>query len=693
MKSKLKAIKKVFALTLSAIIAVSSFSVISYADDDDDYESLVEFDDDETTDKKNEKKEKSSSKKEENEEYDDVLEMRGRYYEEETQPVTEEAIVITEAEDDYVRNREDYVYDDEYETEEETEKVTEKATEKETEKATEKETEKATIKETESETTTEGEIYWFNDSEPDVLEINLNITKGNSVNGAFYTSYLPTTYSWNSSDESIVKVNSNGNIVGADRGIATIYAVSENEVIIFTVSVSYDSSSSSSSGVRDRAITIYKNDRVDLSKYVSLPYYAYRWYSNNASIASVTEYGILRGEKVSDTVVYADADGVDNDYVFYVKVKESSSKSSSKNDYYDRKFTIYMDDKDSVSVSEYLEKDPSKYSWEVNDSKVAKVTKSSGTIKGVGYGNTTVRAIGSRDYYFNVKVGRYYDNCSIDIKADESFDLKKYLDDPSDYTYSYLDSSIAKVKDGKIVGLKKGVTYVVCDNKHSSEIVQVMVEVKGKAAGGSSSQAQQTTEKTTETTTVSNNGNVSSAQTGGFRDISHRAWAVSAINNMAAKGYINGRNAETFAPDESCSKADFTIVLTKMIGIEDKPYTGGFDDVDGDEYYAKYVNVAREYGLCAGVNNNRFNPKTAITREEIMYMVYKGLVYSGRTLDTDTAVLAVYGDALNVDDQYKEAVAALLNEGIVTGVSDTSLDPDANITRAQMAVLLNNLGF
>ena len=161
---------------------------------------------------------------------------------------------------------------------------------------------------------------------------------------------------------------------------------------------------------------------------------------------------------------------------------------------------------------------------------------------------------------------------------------------------------------------------------------------------------------------------------------------------MAAKGYINGRSADIFAPDDNCSKADFTIVLTKMLGIENDNYEGGFDDVSGGEYYAKYVNVARQYGICAGVKNNTFNPRSAITREEVMYMVYMGLKLKGRDLDTDTSALSTYSDAYKVDSDYKVAVAALLNEGIVAGVSDTEIDPKATITRAQMAVLLNNLG-
>ena len=161
---------------------------------------------------------------------------------------------------------------------------------------------------------------------------------------------------------------------------------------------------------------------------------------------------------------------------------------------------------------------------------------------------------------------------------------------------------------------------------------------------------------------------------------------------MAAKGYINGRSNTVFAPDDQCSKADFTIVLTKMLGIENDDYSGGFDDVTSDKYYAKYVNVARSHGICAGVSNNNFKPQDAITREEVMYMVYKGLELKGRNLDTDTSALGAYSDSSRIDSDYRAAVAALLNDGIVSGVSATEIDPKATITRAQMAVLLNNIG-
>ncbi|MDO5389423.1 MAG: S-layer homology domain-containing protein, partial [Clostridia bacterium] len=77
--------------------------------------------------------------------------------------------------------------------------------------------------------------------------------------------------------------------------------------------------------------------------------------------------------------------------------------------------------------------------------------------------------------------------------------------------------------------------------------------------------------------------------------------------------------------------------------------------------------------------------------EEMMVMVYKGLVKVSGELNTDTSVLSQYTDASKIAEENKEAVAALINSGAISGTSDTTLEPDAEITRAQMAVIMNNV--
>ena len=493
-------------------------------------------------------------------------------------------------------------------------------------------------------------------------------------------------YKWTSSKSSVAEISSAGKLNALKAGTTTIkaspYSIGTEYVFYITVN--------SNSSATTKNVSMYVDDSKDLSGYVSGSASNYDWVSSDKSIVTVSSSGKVTAKKKGSAEVTVYKSGrTDEAYIFYITVKSSSSSSSSSSSY-NEKYTIYMGKDDSVDISDYIAKSSSSYDWETSDKEVCKVSGSK--LKAVDSGSATIKALGSKNYRFDVKVNKAYDNYAVSVKVDGTLDLEKYLDDAvSKYNISYYTTGIAKVKNGELVGQKNGTTYVIFENKNSSEIVQLMVTVSGTASTAKTTTAEEKTEATTsEPVTSAPSGN--NAPDKGFKDISHRQWAVNAINNMAAKGYINGRNATVFAPDDNCSKADFTIVLTKMLGIENDDYSGGFDDVSSDKYYAKYVNAARQHGICAGVVNNTFKPQSAITREEVMYMVYMGLKLKGRDLDTDTTVLSAYSDAYKVDGDYRVAVAALLNEGIISGVSDTEVDPTSTITRAQMAVLLNNIG-
>ncbi|MBQ9605439.1 MAG: Ig-like domain-containing protein, partial [Firmicutes bacterium] len=453
---------------------------------------------------------------------------------------------------------------------------------------------------------TKGTSYVFNvtvegggSSKTSEKELTYNVGDINYLTS--YIGYDASDYKWTSSNSSVADISSSGKIVANKAGNATIKAVpyDVSTEYVFYVTVKDNSS------VEKQNISMYVDNTKDLSGYVSGSARNYDWTSDDKSIATVSSSGVVTANKKGTVKIYVYESGRSNEkYIFTVTVNSSSSSSSSSS--YSEKYTIYMGRDDSVDISDYLAKSASNYDWETSDREVCKVSGSK--LKAVDTGSATIKALGSKNYRFDVKVNKAYSNYAVSVKVDGTLDLDRYLDDAvSKYDISYFDTGIAKVKNDVLVGQKKGTTYVIFENKRTNEIVQLMVSVSGTAA---------TTEKPTEATTSEP---VTSAPSGntvpdkGFKDISHRQWAVNAINNMAAKGYINGRSATVFAPDDNCSKADFTIVLTKMLGIENDDYTGGFDDVASSKYYAKYVNVARQYGICAGVSGNSFKPETSIT--------------------------------------------------------------------------------
>ena len=247
-----------------------------------------------------------------------------------------------------------------------------------------------------------------------------------------------------------------------------------------------------------------------------------------------------------------------------------------------------------------------------------------------------------------------------------------------------------------------GTSYIICDGNRES--IQIIVKVSGTVSNNVSKNT--TTNKTNSTsknnTTNATNKTEEKKETAPstpvvtntsatFNDISERAWAVPAIEKMASKNFIVGKEKGKFAPDEKCTRADFTIVPTKMLGVDNEtPDSSAYSDVDSEAYFSKYVGVAKKLNITAGESNNNFFPKNNITREEVMAMVYKALAYKGVSMNNDTSILNSYVDASQIAPEYKEAVAGLLSIKAVNGTSDNTIDPKASITRAQMAVLMNN---
>lgn len=184
------------------------------------------------------------------------------------------------------------------------------------------------------------------------------------------------------------------------------------------------------------------------------------------------------------------------------------------------------------------------------------------------------------------------------------------------------------------------------------------------------------------TSTPGTGGTISA---GNFTDITNH-WAKDAIAFVVTRGLFNGTSSTAFSPDASMTRGMFVTVLARLDGKESYTGTSPFTDVPSTAYFAAGAAWASANNIVKGVGNNRFEPNSNITREQICVMLNNYATYAGKTLPSGTTVTAV--DSAKVSAWAKDAVDAMMKAGIVNGKPGNLIDPQGLATRAEVATML-----
>ena len=168
-----------------------------------------------------------------------------------------------------------------------------------------------------------------------------------------------------------------------------------------------------------------------------------------------------------------------------------------------------------------------------------------------------------------------------------------------------------------------------------------------------------------------------------FIDIAPDAWYKDAVQYAYDNGLMTGTSATTFEPEATTTRAMIVSILARLEGVE-SAQAAGFADVD-DEWYATAVNWAANVGVVNGYEDNTFRPNTAITREQLAAILMNYAAYKGEDV-SNRASLATYTDQPST--WAEEAMSWAVAEGLISGVTADTLQPQGAATRAQVAAIL-----
>ena len=180
-----------------------------------------------------------------------------------------------------------------------------------------------------------------------------------------------------------------------------------------------------------------------------------------------------------------------------------------------------------------------------------------------------------------------------------------------------------------------------------------------------------------------------------FADM-QKHWASTYTTPLNDKGIISGVTANgktNFLPDQKITRGDFALMTANWLGLDlsryanvSLPYADAASIPKWDENAVKalYAEGIMQ-GSKAGDGSLRANAKASITRAEAMTIL-------GRILPQGypQASLTAFSDAASVPSWSKDYVATLVELKVVGG-SNGKLDPNASVTRAEVAKMLFTL--
>ena len=176
-----------------------------------------------------------------------------------------------------------------------------------------------------------------------------------------------------------------------------------------------------------------------------------------------------------------------------------------------------------------------------------------------------------------------------------------------------------------------------------------------------------------------------------FDDI-RLSWAKADIEALASRFIINGTSETTFSPDANITRAEYTAILMRALGMPENEDAAkeAFSDVAADAWYAGVVGAALESGLITGYADGTFQPERSITRQEVAVLLSRAMAFAEKPMDVNNAqskLSTAFKDGTK-DVWNAEALVSMVEANIMRGTPEGEIRAASPATRAEVTAMI-----
>ena len=106
------------------------------------------------------------------------------------------------------------------------------------------------------------------------------------------------------------------------------------------------------------------------------------------------------------------------------------------------------------------------------------------------------------------------------------------------------------------------------------------------------------------------------------------------------------------------------------------------------DWYRNAVAWGYNNGIITGLSETLFGPDDDLTREQLASILFRYTQYKGYDLSYSAADIETYSDFESVSEYADDAMMWAVSHNIITGITETTLQPQSSATRAQVAQMV-----
>lgn len=175
-----------------------------------------------------------------------------------------------------------------------------------------------------------------------------------------------------------------------------------------------------------------------------------------------------------------------------------------------------------------------------------------------------------------------------------------------------------------------------------------------------------------------------------FNDVNETHLHYQAIEFLKNEGIINGYADGSFKPEQVVNRAEALKIILNAKGIETPEIVqSSFSDVNSTDWFAKYVEAAKNKGIVGGNPDGTFAPDRTVNKVEFLKMLL--LAYEVKFINYQTPEKPLYSDTPDSSQWYIPYLDFAKNVNLIQPNAAGQIEPAKGLSRGEVAEITYKL--